>query len=130
MNCLPFAACNFSGTKAPNLGCSTDPKSALLELGFLLLETWHGTTWEARFRWSVRSIRYYERLALTLEWQDDDVNPMLGFYAKAVAHCLTGHTGATGRLTGPGLGRYETAQRGLRGSHRSAVECVRGLLDG
>ncbi|KAK2607024.1 hypothetical protein N8I77_005733 [Diaporthe amygdali] len=96
----PFIACKFSGSADGQQNRSfLDPKSALLELGILLLEIWHGMTLEARFEldetWSISSsATYYKRLVMALEWQDDGENPMLGFYAQAVAHCLTGNAGA------------------------------------
>lgn len=101
----PFVACKFSGgDHGPQEQASSDPKSALLELGILLLEIWHGMTLEARFgldepRSLSGSATYYERLVMALEWQDDGVDPMLGFYAQAVAHCLTGSTGAAKELS-------------------------------
>lgn len=96
----PFIICNFSG-EFPPVYC-TEPKAALLELGIILLEIWHGMTLEARFGLDEsdaqsRSTKYYERLVKALEWQDDGTNPMLGLYGHTVSHCLTGNKVSSGR---------------------------------
>lgn len=98
----PFVVCNFSG-ESPVVH-PTEPKAALLELGIILLEIWHGMTLEARFGLDEsdshsRSMNYYERLVKALEWQDDGANPMLGLYGQTVSHCLTGNRVSSGTLT-------------------------------
>ncbi|KAL1874522.1 hypothetical protein Daus18300_003541 [Diaporthe australafricana] len=95
----PFVVCEFSG-ESPVLH-PTEPKAALLELGIILLEIWHGMTLEARFGLDEsdsqsRSTKYYERLVKALEWQDDGENPMLGLYGHTVSHCLTGNKVSSG----------------------------------
>lgn len=90
----PFVVCNFSA-ESPVVG-PMEPKAALLDLGILLLEIWHGMTLEARFGLDEfdsksHSMKYYERLVRALEWQDDGTNPMLGLYGQTVSHCLTGN---------------------------------------
>lgn len=97
----PLVVSSFSG-ESPVVP-PTEPKTALLELGILLLEIWHGTTLESRFGLDEsgsesRSMRYYERLVKALEWQDDGTNPMLGLYGQAVSHCLTANNMAAGKL--------------------------------
>lgn len=98
----PFVVCNFSG-ESPVV-YPIEPKVALLELGIILLEIWHGMTLEARFGLDEsdshsRSMNYYERLVKALEWQDDGTNPMLGLYGQTVSHCLTGNRVSSGTLT-------------------------------
>lgn len=97
----PLVVCGFRG-KCPVVS-STEPKAALLELGILLLEIWHGTTLESRFGLDEsasqsQSMTYYERLVKALEWQDDGTNPMLGLYGQAVSQCLTGNNLSAGKL--------------------------------
>lgn len=93
----PFIAHDFDFKQ--RIGDSPGPKEMLLELGILLLEIWHGTTLEARFGSGEASgpapTRYYERLARTLEWEDD--GGMQGLYGQAVSHCLTGYKGPVRR---------------------------------
>lgn len=97
----PLLVCGFSG-ECPVVP-PTEPKAALLELGILLLEIWHGMTLESRFELDEtgsqsRSMTYYERLVKALEWQDDGTNPMLGLYGQAVSHCLTGNNVSAGKV--------------------------------
>lgn len=95
----PLVVCDFSG-KFPVVP-PTEPKAALLELGILLLEIWHGMTLETRFgldESGSQSMKYYERLVKALEWQDDGTNPMLGLYGQAVSQCLTGNNLSAGKL--------------------------------
>lgn len=95
----PLVVCGFSG-KFPVVP-PTEPKAALLELGILLLEIWHGMTLESRFgldESGSQSMKYYERLVKALEWQDDGTNPMLGLYGQAVSQCLTGNNLSAGKL--------------------------------
>lgn len=96
----PLVVCSFSG-KCPVMP-PTEPKAALLELGILLLEIWHGMTLESRFGLDEsdaqpQSMTYYERLVRALEWQDDGTNPMLGLYAQAVSNCFTGNNMSAGK---------------------------------
>lgn len=98
----PLVVCSFSGGECPVVP-PTEPKVALLELGILLLEIWHGTTLESRFGMDEsgsqsQSMTYYERLVKALEWQDDGTDPMLGLYGQAVSHCLTGNNLSGGKL--------------------------------
>lgn len=97
----PLAVCGFSGERP--VVPPAEPKAALLELGILLLEIWHGMTLESRFELDEtgsqpRSMTYYERLVKALEWQDDGTNPMLGLYGQAVSHCLTGNNVSAGKV--------------------------------
>ncbi|KAI7778761.1 hypothetical protein LA080_001828 [Diaporthe eres] len=97
----PLVVCSFSG-ECPVVP-PMEPKAALLELGILLLEIWHGMTLESRFGLDEsisqsQSMKYYERLVKALEWQDDGTNPMLGLYGQAVSKCLTGNNLSAGKL--------------------------------
>lgn len=97
----PLVVCSFSG-ECPIVP-PTEPKAALLELGILLLEIWHGMTLESYFGLDEsssqsQSMKYYDRLVKALEWQDDATNPMLGLYGQAVSQCLTGNNLSAGKL--------------------------------
>jgi hypothetical protein len=65
-----------------------DAKSALLELGIILLELWHETTFEARFPMVSTGIDYFTRFRLALEWLDDVENPPTDLYSAATAQCV------------------------------------------
>lgn len=96
----PFVACKFSD-ESP-VARPTEPKAALMELGIVLLELWHGMTFEARFTLNEsysqsQPMSYYERLVRALEWQNDEANQMLDLYGQAVSYCLTGNNGSAGR---------------------------------
>ena len=84
----PFVQCAFGGMRKVS-SSSIEPKVALLELGILLLEIWHKTTFEARFSLEkAPPTAYYERMARAVEWLDDVDEPLPDLYDKAVAHCL------------------------------------------
>jgi hypothetical protein len=65
-----------------------DAKSALLELGILLLELWHETTFEARFPAASMTTEYFARFKLAWEWLDDFHNPPPDLYSAAISQCV------------------------------------------
>jgi hypothetical protein len=65
-----------------------EAKSALLELGILLLELWHETTFEARFPDAAAPLGYSARLLLTWEWLEDFNNPPPDLYSAAISQCV------------------------------------------
>ncbi|KAI6370087.1 hypothetical protein MCOR25_004261 [Pyricularia grisea] len=102
----PFVACAFGSDsgdagKGP-MSSTVEPKTALLELGILLLEIWHKTTIEARFGLKDgkpgAASSYYERMARAVEWLDDTEEPLPDLYDKAVAHCLRVNIGGDTRF--------------------------------
>jgi hypothetical protein len=92
----PFVACTFNGTQGDPK--SVQPKIAMLELGILLLEIWHKTTLERRFRFEEAPTAYYDRMARAVEWLDDVDEPLPDLYDQAVAHCLRGNIGGDTRF--------------------------------
>ena len=95
----PFVSLTFddSSASAPTQQ-NVDPKVALLELGILLLEIWHGTTLETQFSLKEAPGGYYERLALALRWLDDMKDPLPELYDKAASHCIRGMIGGETRF--------------------------------
>lgn len=69
------------------------PKTALLELGILLLEIWHESTLETYFSLSERPCDHYDRLAWAFKWLDDTCDPLPDLYERAVRHCIQQATG-------------------------------------
>ena len=95
----PFVSLTFddSSASAPTQQ-NVDPKVALLELGILLLEIWHGTTLETQFFLKEAPGGYYERLGLALRWLDDMKDPLPELYDKAASHCIRGMIGGETRF--------------------------------
>ncbi|KAG8161123.1 hypothetical protein KVR01_009387 [Diaporthe batatas] len=105
----PFVVCNFSGASSPQGGPSeTETRAALLELGIILLEIWHGMTLEAHFgldeskpesdkQSQPQPTKYFERLAQALEWEADWTNPMPGLFGETVSQCLRGNNVSAGK---------------------------------
>lgn len=103
----PFVVCSFSGASIPQVSpTETETRAALLELGIILLEIWHGTTLEAHFgldesepdkKARQQPTRYFERLAQALEWEDDGTNPMPGLFGETVSQCLRGSNVTAGK---------------------------------
>jgi hypothetical protein len=65
-------------------------KEALVELGIMLLEIWHGKTFEERFRIGPQPLRPFERQGHALGWLGSILETLPPSYHKAVAHCLAG----------------------------------------
>ncbi|PQE29589.1 hypothetical protein CJF30_00009219 [Rutstroemia sp. NJR-2017a BBW] len=89
----PFISLTFDATVASST-CSNahiEPKKALLELGILLLEIWHQTTFESRFASDRAPTAYNERLVPALNWRDDTNDELLPLYATAISYCLLPH---------------------------------------
>ncbi|KAL8369881.1 hypothetical protein RB595_000301 [Gaeumannomyces hyphopodioides] len=95
----PFISLTFE-TSGPAPACPgvIDAKTALLELGILLLELWHQSPFEARL--AATGGGYYQRLAAALEWLDDttDVDPMPELYDRAASLCIRGVIGGQAKL--------------------------------
>ncbi|POS71670.1 hypothetical protein DHEL01_v209938 [Diaporthe helianthi] len=102
-----FVVCNFSGAASPQL-CPSQPetRAALLELGIILLEIWHGVTLEEQFgldesdsnkQSQQQPTKYSERLAQALEWEADWTNPMPGLFGETVSQCLRGNNVSAGK---------------------------------
>ena len=66
----------------------SDAKSALLELGILLLELWYETTFEARFPDIAIPTDYFARFKLAWEWLEDVHNPPPDLYSAAISQCV------------------------------------------
>ena len=106
---LTFDGSNGNGAAQSSLRPAVDPKSALLELGILLLEIWHSKTLEAQFSLPRSPVEYYERLAWASKWLDDMTDPLPELYDKAVSHCVRGMMGGETRLPDWEDGRFWSA---------------------
>lgn len=66
----------------------TDAKTALLELGIVLLEIWHEVALESRFPDASSPIDYFGRLRQAWEWLEDVDNPPPDLYNSAMSQCI------------------------------------------
>jgi hypothetical protein len=65
-------------------------KSALIDLGVVLLEIWHETTLESKFSLTPQSLTSIQRRMYALEWLENEPRSLPDLYQGPVCHCLTG----------------------------------------
>lgn len=87
----PFVWAKIEGAEVNGTN-TAKPKAVLLELGILLLEIWHQTSLENQFTHRIGQTLgdYYSRLSFAAEWLDDNDDPLLRLYEKAVTYCVHG----------------------------------------
>ena len=85
----PFVLSTFANPRhIQQLQTGSNARSALLELGILLLELWHETTFEARFTNTAIPSDYFARFRLAWEWLEDVHNPPPDLYNAAMSQCV------------------------------------------
>ncbi|KAK6542685.1 hypothetical protein TWF694_006629 [Orbilia ellipsospora] len=81
-----FEQCNQRGASPDDV----ELRMAITELGILLLEIWHGKTFETQYDLQGIPALRYQRRALAFDWMEDISYPPPILYYDAVAYCIVG----------------------------------------
>ena len=65
-----------------------NPRSVMLELGIMLLELWHETTFEAHFPALPPNDDYYNRVSFAHRWLEESEASLIPAYSEVTARCI------------------------------------------